>query len=573
MRKYIPFAAALGLLAFVHAGTAIAQSCEAYFPFDGSLADASGNGFDGRMLGQDGAAATPRFVEGRSGQALAFDGTSAMRVLMDLHYEGCPQVSFTAWIRFDGPLPKGNQVILATGGSGPGLRAAGSTLSLNGTANGLSARSAVSRDSGWMFVAGVYDYANNTYSLHWRNRSAEGTLSQHRRPPEEAVWVGAMNDRLTNAASSIVIDDLRIFGATLRPEDIRALARDTRVVRRTGPTSTEGTALPGDQYDPARLPGDQYDPARLPGDQYDPARLPGDQYDPARLPGDQYDPARLPGDQYDPARRRGSHSAASSAGPQGLQQGIEENQPIVFGSAPEPTSGSREIVTTDVRDSLQESVDERRPIELGYESEEEGVAAAEAAAARREAEAAAAAADTAQAVVPRPTGSPRFSAIAGTSGDVQRIIDLETDFLHQIWWREQGDVPCRIGVSTADIEREAVTPTELCPALVLPGSSFRVTLQTSVISSIEVCQRDSNQRLKGIRVVGDRVNADGTVEYVPGAADQESLTNCQTWSPRVMCPSQQVATGLVVHTQERRGETEAITGLQLVCRAVTAQSN
>lgn len=125
IKEYSSCVVMLGFLAFVHAGTAIAQSCEAYFPFDGSLADASGNGFDGRMIGQDVAAATPRFVEGRSGQALALDGTSAMRVLMDLHYEGCPQVSFTAWIRFDGPLPRGNQVILATGGSGPGLRAAG----------------------------------------------------------------------------------------------------------------------------------------------------------------------------------------------------------------------------------------------------------------------------------------------------------------------------------------------------------------------------------------------------------------------------------------------------------------
>jgi hypothetical protein len=305
MEEYTSLAAMLGLLACMYAGTAMAQSCEAYFPFDGSLADTSGNGYDGRMIGQDGKVATPRFVEGRSGQGLALDGTAAMRAFLDLNYESCPQVSFTAWIRFDGPVPKGNRVILATGGSGPGLRAVGSSLVLNGTANGLSVRDVVRGDSGWMFVAGVYDYAGNTYTLHWRNRSVEGTLSQHRRPPEDAVWVGAMNDRLTNAASGIVIDDLRIFGATLRQEELRALARDARVVRPAGPTSTEATALPGDQYDPALLPGDQYDPAHLPGDQYDPVLLPGDQYDPVHLPGDQYDPAHLPGDQYDPARLPG----------------------------------------------------------------------------------------------------------------------------------------------------------------------------------------------------------------------------------------------------------------------------
>ncbi|NGP54448.1 serine hydrolase [Thioalkalivibrio sp. XN8] len=241
------------LLAGMYSSWAEAQSCEAYFPFDDSLVDASGNGFDGRMIGRDGAAATPRFVDGRAGRALALDGTAAMRIFVDLDYDVCPQMSFTAWIRFEGPVRSENQIILTTGGSGPGLRAVGSSLVLNGTANGLSARNAVRGDSGWMFVAGVYDYTDNTYTLHWRNRSVEGTLSQHRRPPEDAVWIGAMNDRLAHAAGGILLDDLRIIGRALSVEELAALrsrgapdiVSPAGAPRESGTTATTNPIEPG----------------------------------------------------------------------------------------------------------------------------------------------------------------------------------------------------------------------------------------------------------------------------------------------------------------------------------------
>ncbi|NGP54446.1 LamG domain-containing protein [Thioalkalivibrio sp. XN8] len=552
-KEYSSYVVMLGFLAFVHAGTAIAQSCEAYFPFDGSLADASGNGFDGRMLGQDGAAATPRFVEGRSGQALAFDGTSAMRVLMDLHYEGCPQVSFTAWIRVDGPVQKGNQAVLATGGSGPGLRMGGPNLILNGTANGLAARGVVSGDSGWMFVAGVYDYDNNTYSLHWRNRSIEGTLSEHRRPPEDALWVGAMNDRLTDAAS-ILLDDLRLIGRALGVEELAAL--------RSGGSS--GTAVA------AASAGGSSDWQGASCSQH--VQCGAGSY--CGLDGRCHPAQHAPMQQ---APRGSGITATTNPIEPGATIGLPSGAPLSgTGSTPEEGSAGSTVGVSVLPESLGDADLASGPSgapDLTYESEE----AAEVA----DADAGGTADGTgqAQAAEPRPTGSPRFSAIAGTPGDVQRIVDLETAFLRRIWWREHSDVPCRIGVSeagsqaTLDGATGAQTPIEICPAAVFSAGNFRVALDSSVISSIEVCQRDSNQRLKGIRVVGDRVNTDGTVEYVPGATDQESVTNCQTWSPRVLCPSQQVATGLVVHTQERRGDTEAITGLQLVCRAVTVQAN
>ena len=56
----LALAAALGSLTPF---TAHAQTCEAYFSFDGTLANARGDGPDGRMIGPNGVAAAPRFVE------------------------------------------------------------------------------------------------------------------------------------------------------------------------------------------------------------------------------------------------------------------------------------------------------------------------------------------------------------------------------------------------------------------------------------------------------------------------------------------------------------------------------
>jgi len=92
----------------------LAQQCNAHFTFDGDLQDSGANGYHGHMIGKDGAKATPRFIDGKSGQALQLDGTSAMRSFIDLHSETCPQVTVTAWIQIMRTGAKGTQYIFST---------------------------------------------------------------------------------------------------------------------------------------------------------------------------------------------------------------------------------------------------------------------------------------------------------------------------------------------------------------------------------------------------------------------------------------------------------------------------
>jgi len=171
--------------------SAHASRCDAHFPFDGSLADATGNGYDGMMIAEAGAAEA-RFGEGRYGQALHLTGGSAMRAFLDLHHESCPQFTITAWFRLPSVTNAAPQAILSTGARGgiPAIVAQGSTIHLYGSGNGLAQKNAIRSGDTWFFVAATFDYETRSYKLYWRNRAQEGTLSASPYEAEDSFWIG-----------------------------------------------------------------------------------------------------------------------------------------------------------------------------------------------------------------------------------------------------------------------------------------------------------------------------------------------------------------------------------------------
>jgi len=208
----------------------MAGVCDAHFTFDGNLNDSGSNGYDGQMIGQKGVIAAPQFVDGKYGRALQLDGTSAMRSFVDLHFDTCPEVTVTAWIQVNDGVRKGVQELISTGsGSGPGIRVSGANLLLKGSANGIIRRDAIRPNAGWMFVAGVYDYTNGIYTLYSRNRGVDKEMGTSRKPPDEAIWVGAFNDGLANAATNILIDDVRIYGRLFSTDELRAIQTNAAV--------------------------------------------------------------------------------------------------------------------------------------------------------------------------------------------------------------------------------------------------------------------------------------------------------------------------------------------------------
>ena len=214
---------AFGLLAAILLSGPVYGQCEAYYPFDGDLSDASGNGNDGTMIAAEGASATAQFDAGVQGQALKLDGSSAMRTYLDLHFESCPRFTITGWVRAD-PNAGSTGFFFSTGAGGtPALRKGGRSASLAGAANGLYERDAFRDARAWFFFAGVYDYDAGTYRFQWRNRVVEGSLNDAPRAPEDAFWVGAYNDRLRHPVEDGYIDELRITGRVLSKSEIDEL--------------------------------------------------------------------------------------------------------------------------------------------------------------------------------------------------------------------------------------------------------------------------------------------------------------------------------------------------------------
>ena len=127
-----------------------AGKCDAYFPFDGNLTDASGSGHDGQMIDADEGSPAPTFVTGKHGSALQLDSDSAMRSPLSLHYDTCAKVTISAWVRATDDFADTSQDIVSSGGSfGPGLRTSGGSLVARGPSNGLRRRDVLEANSDW----------------------------------------------------------------------------------------------------------------------------------------------------------------------------------------------------------------------------------------------------------------------------------------------------------------------------------------------------------------------------------------------------------------------------------------
>ena len=545
--------AALACILF--SASAHAGPCDAHFTFDGNLSDASGNGYDGRLIGKGGGAASgaASYGEGRNGQALLLSGAYAVRAPVDLSKEVCPQVTVIAWVRLDDDPTKGTQDIFSSGRGGPRFNRVGTHLEVRSgdqrqqVSNGL-------RGGRWEFIAAAIDQEAGKMTVYWRQRTFERDMKPVGTNSPD-IWIGAIDDDLRNPVLAGAIDELRIFGQVLTADQVKQIQVGT-------PRQPGSMGLPGDQYDPAQLPGDQYDPRALPGDQYDPAQLPGDQYDPRALPGDQYEP-----EADAPPPTTGQNNTGefpASVMPAGLNS-----------------------MTTNTTEVLQQARDENAPPDITYDSEEEGEAAAAAAAERRaqgaaDAESSSATATRSQALEESgtyPMGEPRESSLAGIEGNIRRRVDLVDNFAHKITWKQGNQKPCQIMVggrnnshSSVEFECPVIGPVHRLPS----GGSYEILdrevalrVQYAAIGRIMVCNRDSNDRLKGIQIWGDQINADGTTTYRE-ETDSEEFPNCNgNWSSSVLCPSGTLATGLVVHANDRGGNNKAeIVGLRLICRSI-----
>lgn len=212
----------------------LAQQCAAHYKFDGNLADSSGGGGAAFMANAAKAASSLQFTNGNYGQALILDGNTVLRLPVDISFETCPQFTISAWIQVPQPLPKNTMFVFGTGSGGsPGLSISGANLVARGSANGIIQQDAVLGGPEWIFVAVVYDSINETYRLHWRHREKSKELA-NTGSAAESIWLGAVHQASTTAATGIIVDDLRIYPQALTIENVADI--------RMGKAPTPGTS-------------------------------------------------------------------------------------------------------------------------------------------------------------------------------------------------------------------------------------------------------------------------------------------------------------------------------------------
>jgi len=581
MTRYVSL---IFIVMVMQAGYAVAGPCEAYFPFDGSLADAGGNGYHGLLIVKKGETGTSQFVEGKIGQALHLTGSTAMRAFIDLHPDICPQVTVTAWFRLASTDIGGNQYIFSTGaGTGPALYAQNKRISLSATGNPIRQEDAIRDPGTWFFVAGVYDYTGGTYRLYWRSRVVEGQINESRRGPEDAFWVGTYNDNMDYTAGDLYIDDLRVHGRALSADEVRAMAAGES-------GASPGTADAGSAGLPACSTTDDcaagsycaWDNTCHPESHAPRRTLTMGTVDvPVRtvdLVGSSEAPENpTPAEVIADMAQRGQISPEAEAE---LTQRIAESSPPLIHSDPSDDMSAQEIIASmgqrtalspEAQAELDRKVAESRPPELIASSEE---AAAEVEQRREDTQST--------------TGSQRQNdgsirlgsdyvaiGISGMSGEIVDRVDLEFFPINRIALWEMADKPCLLQIRNGDFTSNTIR-CGATPALNLLKRIFRDGRWgvTALRVGRNIPELGFNYRVKGIWAEWTKFDDDGGLSNIK-ESDAFKLVNFDRWEQLVTCPDGHVATGLVGHFYPGRfptQNTDRLTGLQLICREVLSGS-
>ena len=230
--------------AVAQAGTS--PSLIAHWPLDGGASDASGNGHDGVLTSKEGTA-KPAPVAGKYGQAMRFDGDSAIEIPLDLDYLTYPALTITMWVKLDPSESKiTNETLLSTGsGHGPHMSLSRMRPQVFAAGHAYGNNSFPLSPDVWHFVAATWDHQNGQLWIYWDNaeahypviyqsRKSQGTYLSPRDPDAEQqgrkakkryLWLGAADAfGYKYPARGLAIDDLRIYSERLTPEQLSKLS-------------------------------------------------------------------------------------------------------------------------------------------------------------------------------------------------------------------------------------------------------------------------------------------------------------------------------------------------------------
>jgi hypothetical protein len=556
--------------------------------------------------------ADPELVPGKIGQGMHFQGKSAVALPFDFNFKLYPQVTVTAWVKQDVGASNSRAILSSASGRGLMLSLSGGRAGMVPGSGGLSYPTPIPYNE-WIFVAGVIDMSARTAMLYQGGGAAvvkdgiavvndDASTYSHPNDPDAPkqpfmiVGAGKFSPWL-NAERAMAIDDVRVYRGALSQEEIDAIRTSANRVVIPGPAEqireSVGENRPGAVGPVTTRSGELGQDAAIPAakGQIDrsviDARSIGetekndagaDESAASGTPSTQEKPYTTD----NPTTETGSTSESTGTNVSsptgkiaipGAAEQIEKSADDALPDAPRPavTAPTGKVAIPGAAEQIAKSQAEVLPEgDATPTAEDAGTVTRQ------------------QSLTPDETGGElyaigdiseaKFSAIAGFEGNITHRLDLGEYFLRLIGWSDRGDVPCAVSVSSEN-EYTGAGKYDVdafgCPRggfsykdPVGYMSDFEVGFDDSVINSLEVCSGLSSKRLKGIRIAGDHINPDGTLTHI-GATDSESLARCSRWSGIKLCPDNYVGTGVIVHTNDRRGsDKEQVVGLQLICRQV-----
>lgn len=155
-------------------------------------------------------------------------------------------------------------------------------------------------------------------------------------------------------------------------------------------------------------------------------------------------------------------------------------------------------------------------------------------------------------------GAPTWTTVSGfTAATVVPVTSSAGEALRAIRWIEAQDRPISFRATFYKLSNTepAAGETErpMCVDAHCAGGLTETERSATVgayryVTKVQVCtnpDHNSNEtaRLKGIRLWGARLNADGSLSAI-GGAHEAKRTNCTSWRAARSCPAGQVAVGL-----------------------------
>ena len=185
-------------------------------------------------------------------------------------------------------------------------------------------------------------------------------------------------------------------------------------------------------------------------------------------------------------------------------------------------------------------------------------------------------------------GSTTIMDVSGTnaSGGYNLMVP-DGGYVYGIEMKERANKPCYVSLRWATYDdgdpTYSASSFNRCDGNPTNSSRTYANISTSetaprALKGIQVCQRNSNDRAKGLRVRGvDLSNTGGsTIRTRPykrtngrWVENDDQQTNCNDWDDMVMCPNQQVVVGVRIEGNDLGfGNRAQVKGLAPICAPI-----